>query len=229
VFHGTLFQPETVSRETNIFVLKKSMVRKRWSPKSEITPELLKFREKRKWQIALRRYVLEKHPSAVYAPFFGLDINNLREWFEMQFDRGMNWDNFGKEWQFDHIIPVVYFDYADKNELKLCWNFTNLRVEPIHLNKNRGHRVDVLAAKSYFKELYDRTSYSPCLRLFEKIARIELSELISSEKQFAFISKHRDYIELVENYSEFEFELLNRGRSVEEINKELELLNKIKI
>ena len=205
------------------------MARKRWSAKSQITPELLKFREKRKWQIALRRYVLEEHPSAFYAPFFALDIKNLREWFEMQFDRGMSWDNFGKEWQFDHIIPVVYFDYSDRAELKLCWNFTNLRVEPIHLNKNRGHRVDVLAAKAYFKELYDRTRYPPCLNLLEKITTIELSELISSEKQFAFISKHRDYIELIENYSEFEFELLNRGRSVEEINKELELLNKIKI
>jgi hypothetical protein len=205
------------------------MSRKRWSPKSDITPELLKFREKRKWQIALRRYVLEEHPSAAYAPFFALDIKKLREWFEMQFDRGMSWGNFGKEWQFDHIIPVVYFDYSNRDELKLCWNFTNLRVEPVHLNKNRGHRVDVLAAKAYFRELYDRTRYPPCLNLLEKITTIELSELISSEKQFAFISKHRDYIELIENYSEFEFELLNRGRSVEEINKELEFLNKIKI
>ena len=203
------------------------MARKKWSPKSEITPELLKFREKRKWQIALRRYVLEKQPSIYYAPFFALDIKKLRVWFEMQFARGMNWDSFGKTWQFDHIIPVVYFDFSDKNELKLCWNFTNLRIEPIHLNKNRGHRVDVLAAKTYFKELYDRTRYSSCLGLLEKINKIELSELISSEKQFEFISNHRHYLELIEGYSEFEFELLNRGRSIDEINKELELLNKI--
>ncbi len=205
------------------------MARKRWSPNTEVTPELIKFREKRKWQIALRRYVIEKAPSIAYAPYFGLDIQRLREWFQTQFDSTMNWDNFARTWQFDHIIPVVYFDFSDENELRMCWNFTNLRVEAIQLNKNRSHRVDVLAAKSYFSELYARTNYLPCKLLLEKIDRIELSELISSEEQFAFISKHRDYLDLIEDYSEFEFELLNRGRSAEDINKELELLKKIKI
>jgi len=204
-----------------------SMPRKKWSPKTEITPELLKFRAKRKWQIALRRYVIKEEASLFYAPFFALDIKNLRLWFEMQFEKGMNWENFGRTWQFDHIIPVIYFDYSDKNELKLCWNFTNLRVEPIHLNKNRVYRVDVLAAKAYFKELYDRTNYLPCLKLLEKIDKIELSELISSEKQFEFISNHREYLQQIESYSEFEFDLLNRGRSIDEVNKELELLNKM--
>lgn len=193
----------------------------------EVTPALIKFREKRKWQIALRRYVLEGHPSVAYAPYFGLDIKTLREWFETQFEKEMEWENFGRNWQFDHIIPVIYFDFSEENDLKLCWNFTNLRVEPVQFNKNRGNRVDVLAAKAYFKKLYEKTEYFPCLKLLEKIDRIELSELINSEKQFSFINKYQHFLELIENYSEFEFELLNRGRSIEEVNKEAEHLKKI--
>lgn len=202
-------------------------------PKKKIeknpSPELLKFREKRKWQIALRRYVIEGQLSSDYAPYFALDSKRMRNWFQMQFTEDMDWSNFGKKWQLDHIIPVVYFDFAIKEEMKLCWNFTNLRVEPIQQNKNRGNRVDVLAARNYFRELYARTNYLPCKLLLEKIDRIEISEILSSESQVEFLRKHKDYLELIEGYSEFEFEMLNRGRSVEDINKELEILRKIKI
>ena len=72
------------------------MKRKRWTAQTEVNEELLTFREKRKWQIALRRYVIEQNRSSFYAPYFGLDIKSFRDWIEVQFDRGMNWDNFSK-------------------------------------------------------------------------------------------------------------------------------------
>lgn len=202
------------------------MARKRWEAQLEVTPALLKFREKRKWQINLRRYVIQKNPCPFYAPYFGLDIENIRKWFEYQFNDKLTWENFGTEWQFDHIIPVVYFDHSDEQELRLCWNFTNLRVEPFQLNKNRGNRIDVLGAKSYFDELYIKTGYSVTKALRDKIAQIELSELLSSEPQQKFLADHKDYLTHIENYSVFEFELLNHGRSLEEVKKEISFLQK---
>jgi hypothetical protein len=203
------------------------MARKKWEAKTEITPGLIQFRAKRKWQIALRRYVLQHHPSTYYAPFFALDIQTLRAWFENQFENGMCWDNFGEEWQFDHVIPVAYFDFEDEADLKLCWNFTNLRVEPLETNGNKGRRIDVIAAKAYFKELHNKTGYPPCLRLLEKIEGIEISELKNSQKQLDFVLQHREYIEMLEDYSPFEFELLNSGRTIEDVNKEIALLKKL--
>ena len=35
--------------------------------------------EKRKWQLAFRRYVLEGTPSEAYAPYFGIDRVQLRK------------------------------------------------------------------------------------------------------------------------------------------------------
>lgn len=189
-------------------------------------PALLKFREKRKWQIALRRYVLERNNCVAYAPYFGLDIKNMRQWFEYQFVPGMGWDDFAKTWQFDHIIPVTYFNFSIQAELKMCWNFTNLRVEGFELNKNRGDRLDVLAAKSYFKELYETTQYPMCLKLLQKIDTIELSAIISTKGQQDFINEHREYLGMIENYTSFEFELLNTGRSIDEVKKEIEFLKK---
>ena len=192
----------------------------------EATPSLLKFRQKRKWQIALRRYVLLKTPCIEYAPYFGLDIRNMREWFEMQFPEGLGWDDFATQWQFDHIVPVTYFDFSKEEELKMCWNFTNIRVELLQQNKDRGNRLDVLAAKGFFNELYNKTNYQPCLRLLEKIDRLEISEFISTEKQHAFITAHRSYLDMIANYSTFEFELLNMGRTVDEVVKEVNFLKK---
>jgi hypothetical protein len=215
-----------VSRGTIIFVERFFMPRKRWVQKTEITPSLIRFREKRKWQIALRRYVIEKNLCSFYAPFFALDINTIRNWFECQFVTGTLWSDFGKTWQFDHIIPVAYFDFSLDEELKMCWNFTNLRVDYFKLNKERGSRIDALAAKGYFKKLYEKTRYAPCLKLLHKIDTIELSEIVSSEKQQLFIRSNKDYLDMLENCSAFEFELLNSGRSIAEVKEEISFLRK---
>jgi hypothetical protein len=197
------------------------MPRKKATAVKDVTPALLKFREKRKWQINLRRYVLEESPCPFYAPYFGLDILNIRKWFEYQFQKDIGWEDFGKKWQFDHIIPVAYFDFTDENELKMCWNFTNIRVESFQLNKDRGNRLDVLAAKNYFLELYGATKYEPCRLLLNKIDKIELSEFVSTEAQQSFIIDHKEYLEMIKGYSAFEFELLNSGRSIDEVKKEI--------
>lgn len=197
------------------------MARKRYT-KQEDTPELLKFREKRKWQIALRRYVLEKSPCAAYAPYFGLDIENMRRWFEYQFKDGASWENFGEKWQFEHVIPVTFFDFALEEELRICWNFVNIRVEFIDVNKEKGARPDLLVARNFFKDLLDKTQYPVCRDLLKKIDLIEQTETVNTGAQGAFIKEHFDYLLLLEGYSSFEFEMLNSGRSIEEVRRESE-------
>lgn len=151
----------------------------------------------------------------------------MRQWFEYQFTPHIGWEDFGKKWQFDHIIPVTFFDFTKENDLKLCWNFTNLRVELFQKNKDRGNRLDVLMAKSYFKELFEKTHYIPCQKLLLKIDEIEISEFLSTEQQQSFIKSHWNYLTMIQNYNSFEFELLNSGRSVEEVNKEIDHLKSL--
>ncbi|MFT3979180.1 MAG: hypothetical protein QM687_01835 [Ferruginibacter sp.] len=192
----------------------------------EPSESLLKFREKRKWQIALRRYVLEKNISQFYAPYFGLDIEKMRKWFEYQFPESIGWEDFATKWQFDHIIPVTYFDFKDEEDLKLCWNFINLRVEYFQPNKDKGNRLDVLGAKNYFKELYESTQNNMALKLLQKIDRIELSEMVSTEGQKQFLKEMNEYLDHINGYSVFEFEMLNRGRTLEDVQKEMDILKK---
>jgi hypothetical protein len=200
------------------------MPRKRWTAKEEITPALLKFREKRKWQIALRRYVIDGALSIPYAPYFGLDNKNMRKWFEIQLAEGVKWDDFGKKWQFEHVVPVTCFDFSKEEELKMCWSFINIRTGDLQDNIERISGLDLQAAKLYFKELFNTTQYRPCQNLMKKIEEIEAGLLVKTEAQQQFIKENQDYLDTIDNYSAFEFELLNSGRSQEEIAKEVAFL-----
>jgi hypothetical protein len=194
--------------------------------KKELTPELKKFNEKRRWQIALRRYVLKKTAAAVYAPYFGIDINGFREWIELQFTPNLHWENFGKAWQFDHIVPTTYFDFENTEDLMLCWNFVNIRVEKLHLNKARGNRIDVLAVKPYFEDLYNRTGYVYCLKMIKKLTIIEVSNIESHPAIESFLINNKERLESIATLSVHEFEKFNHGVLIKDIFLEREILKK---
>ena len=202
------------------------MPRKKWTPKEEVTEVVIKFREKRKWQQALRRYVLERNASEGYAMYFGLNIESFRQWIEIQFTGSLNWTNFAKEWQFDHIVPIAYFDFNNDDDLKLAWNFINIRVEKIDLNKMRGNRIDVIAVKSYFKALYEKTQYSFCAKMLAKIEQIEVSNIVSEPKLENFIIERKQEFETISLLNASEFAQLNKGRTLNDILLEREILKK---
>lgn len=202
------------------------MARKKWTPQFDITEPLLKFREKRKWQLALRRYVLEKNISAGYAFYFGLSIEQFRMWIEIQFVEELNWENFGSAWQFDHILPVAYFDFSVEDDLILCWNFINIRVARIELNKTNGNRIDIVAARPYFEALYTKTGFSLCLKMIEKISKIEFSNIISEPAIEDFIIKNEEQLQIASSLNKEEFNQLNKGMSLKDILLEREIIKK---
>lgn len=202
------------------------MSRKKWTPQTEVDESLIQFREKRKWQIALRRYVLEKNKSYQYAPFFGLDIEKFREWIAFQFDADLNWENFSEAWQFDHIVPVAYFNFHDEEDMRLCWNFTNIRVEKTLDNHNRSNRLDVLAAKGYYEVLLEKTGYPLCLRMIEKIRRIEAAQIVSTTRMQEFLHQNQAYLESTASFTAEEFEKVNTGTPLADVVFELNFLKK---
>jgi hypothetical protein len=148
----------------------------------------------------------------------------MRTWFQSQFKDGASWENFGEKWQFEHIIPVTYFDFSAEEELRRCWNFINIRVDIIDVTKERGVKPDLLVARNYFKSLYEKTQSAICKELLEKIDQIEKAETLNSSIQEAFIKQNRTYLDEIEGFGSYEFEMLNSGRSLEDVRKESEFL-----
>ncbi len=201
------------------------MARKRWTPQTDITDSLIRIREKKKWQLGFRRYVIEKKPSEAYAPYFGLDIETLREWFTIQFTEDLNWDNFGKAWQFDHIIPTSYFDFTNEEDLRLCWNFVNIHVA--RLEEGKAERsVDPLSTKAYFKSLAEKTGFSMCIKMLAKIEEIEHTQPLNHSAIEQFLIKRSAEIETKQTLSSEEFTQLNQGTQLSDLLLEREILRK---
>ena len=138
----------------------------------------------------------------------------------------MGWDNFSESWQFDHIVPVAYFDFDVDSDLRLCWNFVNIRVEKVNHNNNRGNRIDVLGAKAYFEALYNRTKYTICKKMVLRIEQIELSEIKSTEKLESFIIDKKEWIENVGTLSAYEYSQLNDGIPMDRILEQRDFSNR---
>lgn len=200
------------------------MARKKWTPQTEVTEVLLKSREKRKWQLSYRRYVLERKPSQSYARYFGLDIETLRNWFELQFTPGLDWDNYAKAWQFDHIVPTHYFDFEDENELMLCWNFINMRVE--NLDSNLDCKVDILSAEPYFQDLYGKTGYSMAQKMVDKLSSLGETDSTCTPAISGFINQNNTDLENIISFNTDEFDKYNQGIPIADILLEREILKK---
>ena len=57
----------------------------------------------------------------------GCSIEQFKIYLESKFQPGMNWDNYGIEWEIDHIKPLCSFDLSDIDQFREACSFINLQ------------------------------------------------------------------------------------------------------
>ena len=57
----------------------------------------------------------------------GCSIKIAKEHLESKFLPTMSWENYGKYWHIDHIVPCNSFDLSNEEEQKKCFHYTNLQ------------------------------------------------------------------------------------------------------
>lgn len=74
----------------------------------------------------------------------GCSIEDFRIYLESKFEVGMSWDNYGKIWQVDHIMPCAIFDLTKPEHQRRCFHFSNMQplLTEENLRKNRWHVPD---------------------------------------------------------------------------------------
>lgn len=190
---------------------------------TEISKENELNKNKRKWQIALRRYLIERKPSSYYAPFFGLTVNLFRNWIEIQFEENNSWVNFGREWKFEHLIPSEYFDLNNTDDLKLYWNFLNIRVEPT--NSTTKVKSNILAAIVHFEQIFQKTGLDKAMEMVEKL---KSHANINTEQPgvFSFLERNSGTLKVISNLNSEMLLRLNQGEELESLILEQEILSK---
>jgi len=86
--------------------------------------------------------ILKGIPTS-YHTMIGCDIDFLKKWLEFRFDGNMNWDNFGKIWQIDHILPINAFNFNNEINKYICFNWTNLQSLSCFENKSKSAKLQL--------------------------------------------------------------------------------------
>ncbi len=134
---------ECERRKNNINKFKEKDKKYYEKNKSKILSRSLKYTKKRRQIDPLFRLCLSlrarlhgiiKKKTFAFSKLISSNSDNIRDWFEYQFDDELNWTNYGSVWQIDHLIPVTHFDCSNEKEAQLCFHWTNLR--PLRSKEN---------------------------------------------------------------------------------------------
>jgi len=71
----------------------------------------------------------------------GCTVIEAKQHIQNQFTKDMSWDNHGKIWEIDHIIPVSSFDLTKPEEQKKAFNYKNLQPLIKIENRRKGDRI----------------------------------------------------------------------------------------
>lgn len=83
---------------------------------------------KNRLSCALKRQNVSKN-NRKSLDFLGCSWEEFKGHIESQFDSSMTWENHGKVWHFGHILPCELFDLTKEHEVKVCFNYSNIRPE----------------------------------------------------------------------------------------------------
>lgn len=89
----------------------------------------------------LNRWVKKSSGRHSTRELLGCSFTEFRAWIESKFKRGMNWDNYGRVWHIDHVMPCSAFDLTRPEQVKVCFHFANLRPMGARENLSKNRRI----------------------------------------------------------------------------------------
>jgi hypothetical protein len=88
---------------------------------------------------SLKAKSFKKNSRSVH--ILGCSVEDFKQYIEDRFDESMNWDNYGKIWDIDHIIPLSSA-VSEEDVIKLN-HYTNLQPLDSYINRNvKRDRMD---------------------------------------------------------------------------------------
>ena len=85
------------------------------------------------------------HQSMRQLKLLGCSLADFKKYIEAQFKKGMDWSNNGigeGYWNLDHITPCNAFYQTNKDQVRICWHWTNFQPLWSIANIKKGKRID---------------------------------------------------------------------------------------
>lgn len=124
----------------------------RWAKENPDKFRAIQYRYEQKSHVKIAKFIrrsihralagAEKNGSSY--DILGYTARELEIHLEKQFKKGMSWENYGKLWHVDHIIPVSKFIKSGEIDPMVVNALTNLRPEYASINMSKGSRIESL-------------------------------------------------------------------------------------
>jgi hypothetical protein len=85
--------------------------------------------------VNLTRNCLVTYKHSYFEYYLGCSILEFKEHIESLFKPDMNFENYGKIWWIDHIIPLSSFDLTDEEQKLEACNYKN--IQPLYVKENQ--------------------------------------------------------------------------------------------
>lgn len=96
--------------------------KKEWEKNKKNDPV---FKIKRNLRRRLNHVVAKTLKADKTFNLIGCSAEEFKLYLESKFLEGMSWQNYGKGWHIDHIIPCSAFDLSKQEEQRKCFHFSN--------------------------------------------------------------------------------------------------------
>lgn len=91
------------------------------------------YRMTRNLRNRLRRFIQGNGSKSVMR-WLGCSRDEFVEHIESQFSGRMSWENYGRVWHIDHIVPCAKFSLEKEEHRKICFHYSNMR--PLSAKRN---------------------------------------------------------------------------------------------
>ncbi len=85
--------------------------------------------------------VLHKQKQNTYIYYLNCKRNMFLDWIEFQFDNVFKWEDYGKKWVIDHVIPIDFFNLDIHIHREKCFSWFNLRPCCILENMKKSNKI----------------------------------------------------------------------------------------
>ena len=90
-----------------------------------------------------------KKGNKKYLEMLGCDWDTLRKWLELNMTDEMTWENHGTLWHIDHTMPCSIFDFGIEENVKTCFNWSNLAPMLGVENLTKSNKLDMALVAKY--------------------------------------------------------------------------------
>lgn len=86
----------------------------------------------------LTKFSLKNQSSVKY---IGCSVEVLKKWLEYMFTTDMSWENYGKLWTIDHVIPLSKFDMTNPKDCEIAFSWFNMHPSTDNFEKSNKFRM----------------------------------------------------------------------------------------